>query len=93
MHLEGTSEAGNPTSSRDTARIEQLEREVENLVAAVQTRDFIGQAKGILMERYRIDADGAFQLLVKMSQATQSKVNLVAHDLVSGDLRQLDSEG
>ena len=93
MHLEGTLDGGNPASASDTMRIEQLEREVENLAAAVRSRDVIGQAKGILMERYRIDADRAFQLLVKMSRATQCKVNVVARGVVSGDLRHLESEG
>jgi GAF domain-containing protein len=48
------------------------------LRAALTTRDIIGQAKGVLMERYRIDGDDAFALLVKGSQATQRKLREVA---------------
>lgn len=48
------------------------------LRAALTTRDIIGQAKGVLMERYKIDGDDAFALLVKGSQATQRKLREVA---------------
>jgi AmiR/NasT family two-component response regulator len=34
------------------------------------SRDVIGQAKGILMERHHLTADEAFAELVKASQAT-----------------------
>jgi ANTAR domain-containing protein/GAF domain-containing protein len=39
------------------------------LLAAMGTRDLIGQAKGILMERHKISEVVAFELLVGMSQA------------------------
>ena len=48
------------------------------LRAALTTRDIIGQAKGVLMERYKIDGEDAFALLVKGSQATQRKLREVA---------------
>ena len=48
------------------------------LQAALTTRDVIGQAKGVLMERYKIDGEDAFALLVKGSQATQRKLREVA---------------
>jgi hypothetical protein len=43
-------------------------------VRAVQNRDLIGQAKGILMEREGCSADSAFRMLVEMSQRTNTKV-------------------
>jgi GAF domain-containing protein len=49
---------------------------------ALRTRDVIGQAKGILMERHRIDAEAAFSLLVKASQDSNRKLREVA-ELVS----------
>ena len=48
---------------------------------ALNSRDLIGQAKGILMERYKIDADGAFKLLVRVSQQSNIKVTSVAENL------------
>ena len=50
----------------------------EQLRTAVNSRDLIGQAKGILMERYKISAHEAFQLLVVASQATNIKLVDVA---------------
>jgi GAF domain-containing protein len=58
-------------------------RTISNLHHAVNTRDLIGQAKGILIERYKIDGGQAFDLLVKSSQATQRKLHDIADDLVA----------
>jgi hypothetical protein len=59
----------------------------EQLLAAVDTRDLIGQAKGILMERHRISADQAFGVLVRASQRCNRKLRDVAEDLArSGEL-------
>ena len=62
-------------------------RRAENLALGMAGRDLIGQAKGILMERYRITADDAFELLRTASMATQLKVQAVAGRLVdTGEL-------
>jgi AmiR/NasT family two-component response regulator len=45
---------------------------------AVDSRDLIGQAKGILMERNKIDDEAAFQMLVRTSQDTNLKLTNVA---------------
>ncbi|NMO94092.1 ANTAR domain-containing protein [Actinomycetospora sp. TBRC 11914] len=45
---------------------------------ALETRDLIGQAKGILMERFTVDDDEAFRLLVTSSQDTNMKLVDVA---------------
>ena len=49
--------------------------------AALDTRDLIGQAKGILMERYRLTPDQAFSLLVRVSQHSHVKVRELAEQL------------
>jgi transcriptional regulator with GAF, ATPase, and Fis domain len=54
------------------------------LSAAISSRDVIGQAKGILMERYRIGADAAFAVLVRTSQHTNVKLHDVAVELCEG---------
>ena len=56
---------------------------VENLETAVVRRDVIGQAKGILMHRYDVDADEAFARLRSASQTTNTKVYDVAAWLVA----------
>ncbi|MFD2091815.1 GAF and ANTAR domain-containing protein [Blastococcus deserti] len=52
-----------------------------NLRRAVDSRDVIGQAKGILMERYKITADQAFGVLARASQELNRKLVDVAHEL------------
>ena len=48
------------------------------LQRAIDSRDVIGQAKGILMERFGVDDSEAFQMLVKSSQDTNLKLVKVA---------------
>lgn len=62
---------------------EEQECRVENLHAALTTRDVIGQAQGVLMERERISADRAFDTLRRMSQHANRKLLDVARDIVA----------
>jgi len=50
----------------------------EELRAAIDTRDVIGQAKGILMARQHVTADEAFSILRKASQRLNLKLRDVA---------------
>ena len=54
-----------------------------SLRTALAGRDEIGQAKGILMERYRIDAAAAFDLLSRISQQDNRRLVLVASDVIA----------
>ena len=54
---------------------------LENVTSALINRDIIGQAKGILMERFKLTSDQAFQVLAKVSQDSNRKVFAVAEDL------------
>lgn len=49
-----------------------------DLLGAVQSRDVIGQAKGILMERHKMTSAQAFALLAKTSQNTNIPLRQVA---------------
>lgn len=51
--------------------------------SALASRDAIGQAKGILMERFGIDAVGAFELLKKLSQDSNTPIRVIAERLIS----------
>jgi GAF domain-containing protein len=53
----------------------------QNLRIAVGTRDVIGQAKGILMERHKLTADQAFGVLAQVSQEVNRKLVEVAREL------------
>jgi hypothetical protein len=52
-----------------------------NLEEALRSRDVIGQAKGILMEREHISADEAFERLRRVSQHQNRKLRLIAEEL------------
>ena len=58
------------------------ERKSANLIEALRTRELIGQAQGILMERERIQGDQAFDLLRRASQHMNIKLREVAETLV-----------
>lgn len=53
----------------------------EHLRAGLSTRDVIGQAKGILMERHRLTADQAFGVLTRVSQELNRKLVDIAREL------------
>jgi hypothetical protein len=59
-----------------------------HLQHAVDSRDLIGQAKGILMERFSVDDEAAFQMLVKSSQETNMKLTAVATWLTTSKASQ-----
>jgi GAF domain/ANTAR domain len=57
-------------------------REIDTRDVAIVNRTVIGQAEGILMQRYDIDAATAFSVLKRVSQDTQTKLVAVAAELV-----------
>jgi GAF domain-containing protein len=58
----------------------------DNLQVALETRALIDQAKGILMERYKLTADQAFQALSRASMNSNRKLRHIAEHLVhTGD--------
>ena len=58
----------------------------DNLRVALETRAVIDQAKGILMERHKLTADQAFQVLSRVSMNSNRKVRDIAGHLVhTGD--------
>jgi hypothetical protein len=61
---------------------EQEARLADNLRKALATRELVGQAQGILMEREHITAEQAFDILRRASQHLNLKLREVAQDLV-----------
>ena len=57
-------------------------RQDETLNEALATRNVIGQAVGIVMERYHLDSDRAFAFLVRLSQTRNVKLRIVADGIV-----------
>jgi GAF domain-containing protein len=54
----------------------------DHLRAALVNRDVIGQAKGIIMERYKLNPDAAFSTLTRISQDRNIKLHEVARQLI-----------
>lgn len=55
----------------------------ENLRIAVDSRHLIGQAQGILMQRYGLDATGAFAVLSRLSQDHNTRLIDVAQHVIA----------
>ena len=49
--------------------------------SALASRDLIGQAKGVIMERFDVDALRAFDLLRKLSQDSNTPIRVIAERL------------
>lgn len=65
----------------------QLVRRGEQFRSALASRDLIGQAKGMIMERFGIDAVQAFELLKRLSQESNTALVVIAGQLVGAEHR------
>lgn len=69
------------------ARIAELVAEVDGLLAAMEHRAVIEQAKGVIMNTMHCSADAAFAVLVAQSQAQNRKVREIAAEIAAGQER------
>ncbi|HZC10887.1 MAG TPA: GAF and ANTAR domain-containing protein [Mycobacterium sp.] len=60
-------------------------RRDEQFRSALASRDIIGQAKGMIMERFKVDAIQAFELLKRLSQSSNRPLAGVARQLVESE--------
>ncbi|SDU91865.1 GAF domain-containing protein [Microlunatus sagamiharensis] len=68
-------------------------KKISSMGRALASRDLIGQAKGMLMERYHLDADRAFGVLTRVSQATHRPLREIAEELATtGRLTALEPD-
>jgi AmiR/NasT family two-component response regulator len=66
-------------------------RKTQDLWRAIDTRNLIGQAQGMLMAQYKLTPDTAFAVLRRYSQATNVRLAELAEELTStGQLPELD---
>ena len=74
---------------------EEARRMNAELREALRSRDVIGQAKGVLRERHRVDEAAAFRMLAERSQRTNVKVRDLAQEILAstGSLDQDPSTG
>jgi AmiR/NasT family two-component response regulator len=60
-------------------------RRQEEFRSALASRDIIGQAKGVIMERFNLDAVEAFDLLTRLSQQSNTKLTDIAKALIENE--------
>lgn len=58
-------------------------REIGDLNDAIRTRTTIGQAVGIIMERYELSDERAFAFLTRLSQHRNVKLRIIAAEIVA----------
>ncbi|MDX6317709.1 MAG: hypothetical protein QOD35_1109 [Nocardioidaceae bacterium] len=61
-----------------------LVRTVQTLNKALVMRETIGQAVGIVMERYAIDPDRAVAFLLRTAQTSNARIQDVAQEIIAG---------
>lgn len=66
-------------------------REISDLQNAVKSRQLIGQAVGVVMERYHFDDARAFAFLARLSSHQNVKLRLVAQRLVEDSNKVSDA--
>ena len=101
LNLYSTERDDVDVSSEETARLFATHAAIilghaqqeDHLTQALQTRKIIGQAIGIVMERYRIDSDRAFQFLIRASSTSNVKLRDVAEEVVTSSIERYRTGG
>ncbi|MFC5140021.1 GAF and ANTAR domain-containing protein [Actinomycetospora rhizophila] len=88
---ESTADAGRLFAAQAALVLHGAQR-IQGLHLALENRDVIGQAKGILMERFGIGQQQAFSMLVESSQNTNMKLVKVA-EWLTGELEKKTRTG
>jgi GAF domain-containing protein len=60
-------------------------RRQDQFRSALASRDIIGQAKGVVMERFNLDAVEAFELLSRLSQQSNTRLADIAKSLIDSE--------
>jgi GAF domain-containing protein len=58
-------------------------RQIDQLQQAIETRQLIGEAVGVVMERFQLDDARAFGFLTRLSQTENIKLKVIAEQLVN----------
>jgi ANTAR domain-containing protein len=88
-------DAGRPGAADGSpaGELEALRHELEGLRAALASRATIDQARGILIARFHLSPEGAFELLVRWSQDRNIKLRTIAGTLVALAQHGVDGPG
>ncbi len=82
-----TTNGGNGTATLDgsplVALLQLLAERNRQLETALQTRIVIEQAKGVLIERYSLEPQQAFDILQRASRSQRRRIHEVAAEIVA----------
>ena len=81
----GTEQAGAILATHAALTLEAMHHD-RHYRSALGSRDIIGQAKGVLMERFDIDAGAAFALLTRLAEESHRPVVVVAKEMLETKL-------
>lgn len=80
--FDGEAETNGTVLAAHAAAAILASRQGEELQSALSTRDRIGQAKGIIMERYGVDDVRAFEMLRRLSQESNTRLVDIAKRVI-----------
>jgi hypothetical protein len=63
-------------------------RQIDQLQEAVKSRQMIGQAVGLVMERYNLNEASAFAVLTRLSSERNLKLRLIAEEVLAERSRE-----
>jgi hypothetical protein len=81
--LNGHNGHASHSESDASGELQATLEKVGQLEVAIDHRTHIGQATGIVMERFGLDPDAAFGVLAELSQRTNRKLYIIARELVT----------
>lgn len=90
-HVERSLTASTPSGADD--EVVRLQQEVENLKRALESREMIGMAKGVLMAREHCHPDEAFDILRRASQRENRRLVELAAQIVEQTASKAKSSG
>ena len=76
--------------ARQSATVIEYAREIQALHEAARTRDLVGRAVGIAMERYGLSDHRAFALLTRLSHRHDVTLSVVAQSILSASESRAD---
>ena len=76
--------------ARQSADVIEYAREIQALNEAARTRDLVGRAVGIAMERYGLSDHRAFALLARLSQRHEVALPVVAQSILTASEGRAD---
>jgi GAF domain-containing protein len=72
-----------PLFAHQSAVALEYARLVDNLEKAIESRQRIGQAVGLVMERYGLNEARAFAVLTRLSQERNVKLRMIAEEIIA----------